>query len=249
MEIRKTFSHYDDYNNYNGPITAAGIVFFRVRSDYVSEFFLQRCNIKTYWEDIGGKCCSKDKTPMETAFREMMEETNNGFIISKRNFEKRIIEILYNKRGKYIYYLVNANDITINYKNIGNFEKLQNIGRMFNWIEQDDLENMVKAGKSLLCPRVDYKNVLKIIHKLPINGLKLEQYFYKKNAYFMDCVNMLERSAFQGKAKPLRSNDKKNTKSDTAIVFEVNCPDNKSNCIIDNVIENLIKYATFNIII
>ena len=86
-EIRPTF-----YTENGQPIRAAGILCYIVDKETNKKFWLFRKQANKY-SDTGGKTDEKDKSPLETAIRETVEETN-GHLFSEKHTMKKCYEIL-----------------------------------------------------------------------------------------------------------------------------------------------------------
>ena len=126
----------------NNPIRAAGILCYVYDNIKKKRIWLMRKEDKTsssYFCDTGGKTDSCDKSPVDTAIRETVEETN-GHLFSKNHTNKKCSEILkelfdfkssnkdiksiYSKEGKYILYLLKLRYNTIN-KSLDRFGRLE----------------------------------------------------------------------------------------------------------------------------
>lgn len=58
------------------PCTAAGCLFYTIAADGKAYFLLQYSHKSRFYEDFGGKVEHTDKSPLQTAIREAVEETN-----------------------------------------------------------------------------------------------------------------------------------------------------------------------------
>ena len=123
----------------NNPIRAAGILCYVFDNIKKKKIWLMRKEEKTsssYYCDTGGKTDNCDNSPIDTAIRETVEETN-GHLFSKSHSNKKCTEILkelfdnnsniniksiYSKEGKYILYLLKLRYNTIN-KSLDRFGK------------------------------------------------------------------------------------------------------------------------------
>jgi len=90
FDIRPTF--FIDKN----PIRASGILFYVYDKVKKKKLWLLRREIKQstfYYCDTGGKTDSVDKSPIDTAIRETIEETN-GHLFSKKHSKKKCFTTL-----------------------------------------------------------------------------------------------------------------------------------------------------------
>ena len=159
IDIRPTF--FIDKN----PIRASGILFYVYDKVKKKKIWLLRREIKQstfYYCDTGGKTDSVDKSPIDTAIRETIEETN-GHLFSKKHSNKKCyttlkklinynIKIIYNKEGKYLLHILKLRFNTLN-KPMDRFGKTENsIGNenkihSYFWLDElpfDDLHPRLK---------------------------------------------------------------------------------------------------------
>lgn len=124
-----------------GPVSAAGILLFRVDPDTGERvFLLQRKAGKrpedplSHYEDLGGKVEPGDATPFDTACRETEEETNG--LIPAESLRDRVYKSFYNERSKYVIFLMEANpmesDLTT--EQFGSIETHTGYGRVIQWV-------------------------------------------------------------------------------------------------------------------
>lgn len=127
-----------DKKVYN-PISAVGVLFRKFIDNIPYVLLMKYSNPKyNYLDDFGGKTDFEDKHPYDTAIRETLEESNNiinpSNLIMNNKYRK-----FYNKRCKYLCYVVNVEedffkDTTI----FGNVEIKENIGRTLHWYKVDE---------------------------------------------------------------------------------------------------------------
>jgi len=132
--MTKTKLSFYLHNDKEQPVTAGGIIFYRIVNNSVDLLLMEsRGNI----EDFGGSVDTCDKTLDETIAREVDEESNNLFkkndIITRLHIDNRCV---YNKRCKYALYIVQATDVESKYKTLdfGDIELHDNIERIVKWI-------------------------------------------------------------------------------------------------------------------
>lgn len=128
-------------------ICAGGMLLYKIVN---KELYLLMSFSNNYYEDIGGRIDITDDTIYDTVIREVREETNN--IINLDIVELENTYYNYNKIGKYIIFLVKANDIQkkLNSSNFGNYEIHDNIKRTIEWINYNDIYD----NKVNISPRV-----------------------------------------------------------------------------------------------
>lgn len=124
------------------PIRAAGILFYvKDKSNKKNMILFRRENKETtqFYCDTGGKTDVGDKSSIETAIRETVEETNSHLFDKKHNrkkcsdilkniFEKQKIDHIYITKSKYILYLVELRYSTYKkpLERLGTYEKSLN---------------------------------------------------------------------------------------------------------------------------
>lgn len=152
---RKIF-HLDKEND----IFAGGVLLYKIINNNFY-LLLSFSSFRQYYEDIGGKVDLVDDSIYDTVIRETQEETNNVINLTKSRLESS--NYIYNRSGKYMLFLTEANDIEKN-KTINDFgmcEIHDNINRTIQWINYDDiLKNNLK-----LSPRILFKFIAKEIEK------------------------------------------------------------------------------------
>jgi len=144
---RKCFYYENDKNS---PILAAGILFLKEENNKLMvlvQKVTEKNGIQTY-SDFGGKIDMDDKTLIDTIARELGEELNNGMYMIKRGNNiildkdqlKKIIQdnlekSIYQSIAKYFIAFVKfPDDLFLDMKKIGDFEKLDKINRTVEWI-------------------------------------------------------------------------------------------------------------------
>lgn len=163
--MRKCFYYEDDEKK---PILAAGILF--VNEENGKKFVLmqkviEKDNLEKY-SDFGGKIDEKDDTVFDTIAREFGEELNFG-LYEKDNKEnlyldtteklkdiilKNIIKLVYQKTAKYLIIIAKLpKNIMLDTEKIGDFEKLDKINRIVDWISYEDF---IKNNPNQIHPRL-----------------------------------------------------------------------------------------------
>jgi hypothetical protein len=138
------------------PIKASGIIFQRTQNEKV-EFLVHITTGEKLW-DIGGKVDKSDKTILETATREFIEETEM-FFTKQISFEKtkkyvseNTLKQFYINKSKYLLFIVKApkflrnTDFPFEYKNVDGVEK------MLYWITANEFSNKIRDGQ--ISPRL-----------------------------------------------------------------------------------------------
>ena len=127
------------------PVRAAGILFY-VHNRNKKYWLLRKC--KGLYSDTGGKTDINDKSILDTAIRETVEETN-GHLFSKKHsvnkcrkilidqFSKNDIESIYIKKSKYILYLFELRwtNKEIPLGRFGEIEIHTNKPHSFHWVK------------------------------------------------------------------------------------------------------------------
>jgi predicted NUDIX family NTP pyrophosphohydrolase len=138
IKERPTFYYNNDLTK---PIRAGGVLLYKKNNNKLQillikkECFFKKNQCYDIYEDIGGKTDVFDKNILETITREVEEETNNIIKISFDNSES-----FYISHGKYLLYLIEANENIQNYNSthFGNKEIHDNIDRTINWFDIED---------------------------------------------------------------------------------------------------------------
>ena len=163
--MRKCFYYEDDEKK---PILAAGVLF--VNEENGKKFVLmqkviEKDNLEKY-SDFGGKIDEKDDTVFDTIAREFGEELNYGLyeqlIEEKSYFDtteklkdiilKNIIKLVYQKTAKYLIIIAKLpKNIILDNKKIGDFEELDKINRIVDWISYEDF---IKNNPNQIHPRL-----------------------------------------------------------------------------------------------
>lgn len=162
-------------NDPNCPVKAAGVIFTKKGMKFNS-ILMQEITNKNYIQDFGGKVDEEDLNILETASRELFEESNAS--IHYRNTKKflsinqlkRLISnnkyyILYIRQSKYLLFFVDFPRTTkVNFNVSGKYEILDMIPRTVRWMSMDEFFDNQKQKK--LHARLDNKYVLNILGKL-----------------------------------------------------------------------------------
>lgn len=158
---------------YNNDITkeikAGGIIFYRVNRKNI-EFFLIKTEWRKQYEDFGGKTDIKDKDIWETACREADEESNG--IFKKKDLYKYIKNQigLYTIKSKYIFFFYEIKDMNLHSKDFGNLEFCENVKRIVEIIQLNDILNKkINLHDRLIFP--DFFNELFCLYQQIINGV------------------------------------------------------------------------------
>jgi NUDIX domain len=145
-------------------IYAGGCLLYKIVNNQI--FFLM---IYSDWrkahEDIGGKVDNNDKTVYGTVIREAMEETNHIIKLNKDRLTSS--PHFYNNEGKYILFLVEANDeeSQTTVKDFGPKELYENIERTIDWIKCDDfIQKKIKV-----CQRINMYHIIEYLKSKSIN--------------------------------------------------------------------------------
>jgi len=174
---RKCF-YYD--NNIENPILAAGILFVKEENGkkYVLMQKKKEKEKQDEYSDFGGKIDLNDQTTVETIARELGEELNYGFYDStkpekiyldntkelKMLIQENIIKNIYQERAKYFVIIAKLPDnIHLDFKIIGDSEKLDKINRTVEWITYEQfykLYNGTKKTPNQIHPRLWGKQIL-----------------------------------------------------------------------------------------
>lgn len=110
IKNRKVFNFYNNLTHEVFNVHAAGILIYKVENNKVKVLLQQTLK---YFEDFGGKTKDIDENVYQTAIREIKEETNKLFDINESRVENA--PFVYNDVGKYLLFLVKADDIEKNY--------------------------------------------------------------------------------------------------------------------------------------
>jgi len=157
--MRKTF--YLDANP-DQPVMAAGVIIYKIKKNVVSVLLSKNRN---QYEDLGGRVDLDDETIFDAVVREAYEETNE--IIDKKKLKKRLstAKYFYNKKSKYVVYLVKANNKEKKLKSnmFGDKEIHDNIDRKIKWIK---ITKILDTTKTKLNFRLLNKNLLDSLNSL-----------------------------------------------------------------------------------
>jgi len=135
----------------NFPIRAVGVLFFRRTETGVDFLFMRRRPFHdeppTDWlyEDFGGKTDAVDKTVIDTAAREVDEESNHAFNMDWLKEQLFVAKwrgnYFINGRSKYIVFIVPVPedlDLTV----FGDMEAGTNYRREVLWVSQDQIMDL-----------------------------------------------------------------------------------------------------------
>jgi hypothetical protein len=162
---RKCFYYEDDEEK---PILAAGILF--IKEEKGKKFVLLQKVIKKNkpdeYSDFGGKIDEKDDTVIDTISRELGEEINFGLYEKEKKDNiyldtiqklkdmilKNIVKIIYQKTAKYLVIIAKLpKNIMLDFEKISDFEKLDKINRIVDWISYEDF---IKNNPNQIHPRL-----------------------------------------------------------------------------------------------
>jgi hypothetical protein len=151
----------------NKPIRASGIlcyVYDKIKKKKI--WLLRRENKQSsfYYCDTGGKTDAADKSPLDTAIRETIEETN-GHLFSKTHSNKKCyttlkklinddIKIIYNKEGKYLLHILKLRFNTLN-KSMDRFGTTEtslgneNKTHSYFWLDELPFDNLHPRLKNI----------------------------------------------------------------------------------------------------
>lgn len=152
--------------NENNMIYAGGVLLYKIVNDQIY-FLMIYSNWRKCYEDVGGKVDKNDDTVYDTVIREAREETNDVIKLTKEILTSS--QYFYNTDGKYILFLVEANDeqkATIK-EDFGPKELHDNIERTIEWINCDDfIQKKIKV-----CQRVDMLDIINHLKKIELKIL------------------------------------------------------------------------------
>lgn len=134
------------------PIRAAGVLFYRRCGDAQVEFLFMRrpplgMNARGDWiyEDFGGKTDSVDMTVIDTAAREVDEESNHAFAMDWLREQLLLAKwkgnYFINGQSKYIVFIVPAPD-ALDMTTFGNVENGTSYQREVLWVNQEQIQNL-----------------------------------------------------------------------------------------------------------
>ena len=137
MAPRPTFEH-------NGqPVRAAGVLLCTKVNG--QRWYLLR-KAKGAWQDMGGKTEPEDTTPLDTAIREAVEETNGHLFSPSDSFDqcyshlRDVIEkgkecsIRYSKRCKYLLFICHVRNIKqVSMTRFGKYESTDGMHHYYKW--------------------------------------------------------------------------------------------------------------------
>jgi hypothetical protein len=143
---------------YDQDIRAGGILFYKIDNNKVKlllQYIKNKNNIKSFYEDIGGKTDYGDETIYETIYRELVEETNG--IINDKKYVHNYEHSIYSPEGKYLLLIVKADDHIINTKleDYGTMENKDSVKRIFHWVNYYRLYKYHDKPQIKLSTRLD----------------------------------------------------------------------------------------------
>ena len=142
-----------DHNEY----VSAGIIPYTIKDGRTS--FLMQAVVKRGWdwEDFGGKSDAVDKSILDVAIRECLEELNHEvtreFLVSCLHHEKTIVcPIPDSKYMLYFMYIPLEHMKFFNTERFGDLEKMHKISRTVHWVDKMSLCALTRKG--VLNPRI-----------------------------------------------------------------------------------------------
>lgn len=129
---------------YENSISACGSLFYKIENSKVKLLLIKYSDVN--WprlDDFGGKIEISDMSVFDSMTREVSEETNN--IITEEYLKMIINEntpTFYTKQSKYHLWLIKVNNNEFQDTNIfGNIEYSDNIERIIDWYDFDEIKN------------------------------------------------------------------------------------------------------------
>ena len=146
--MRPTF-YYDTIEN---PTRASGILLWDFDQNLNQIKFLMIFANGRY-EDFGGKTDDEDENILETACREMSEESN--FILKSDDLVIDTKNCIYNKNSKYLIFLAKLNKITWKLDDFGDREEYENISRIVKWVTIEEFTELFQTNKLHIRLKID----------------------------------------------------------------------------------------------